>query len=194
MAFGLFALIKAGSYATKAAGILKSHGDAKARDEGNINSAKATAKRNNDLASRNFQIINEEQLAEMVANGQDKFDIAKEIRANKANALAARGGDGSLSSNSLKTSLQDIARDGLEVIARKDMNFGAKLRNLGIKRENITINTQGLNAQAFNQISLSASDTGTGLKLAGVGLQAFEDLGFKKSSSSGKVIPKWETN
>jgi hypothetical protein len=144
MAFGLGMMLNLGSYAVEAYSVARAHGDAVARDEGNIRKANATIKRNNELASRNFQLINEEELAVRVANGLDQFEIAKEIRKNKAAALAQRGGSGSLSSQSLEVSLTDVTRTGLEAATRHDLNFGAKLRNLGIERENITINTQGL--------------------------------------------------
>ncbi len=191
MAFGLGMMLDLGTYAIEAAGVVKGHADAVARDEGNIRKALATIKRNNQLAQRNFQLIGEEELAIKVANGLDAFEIAKEIRKNKASALAQRGGSGSLSSASLKASLNDIQRTGNEALSRHDLNFGARLRNIAIEKENITINTQGLNAQAYNQISLSSSDSATGLKLAGIGIDAFKELGFTRSTKTGKIIPRF---
>jgi len=190
MAFGLGMMLSLANYAIEAEGVAKGHADAVARDEGNIRRAQATVKRNNQLAERNFAIIGEEELAVRVANGLDAFEIAKEIRKNKASALAQRGGSGSLSSASLQATLTDVQRTGSEALHRHDLNFGAKLRNVSIEKQNITINTQGLNAQAYNQISLSSSDSATGLKLAGIGLKAFEDLGFTRSTKSGKIIPQ----
>ena len=150
--------------------ILGSFGTLLGRDERSIQQANAQAKRNNQLAERNYQLINEEQMATMVANGLDKFEIAKEIRRNKAQALARRGGTGSLSSASLQGSLNNIQREGSNAILRKDLNFGSKLRNLQIERDNVAIQTAGLNNQAFNQITQSADLLSTGLSLAGVNL------------------------
>ena len=191
MAFGLGMMLSLASYAVEAKGVADGHANAVARDEGNIRRANATVKRNNQLAERNFAIIGEEELAIRVANGLDSFEIAKEIRRNKASALAQRGGSGSLSSQSLQATLTDVQRKGSEALHRQDLNFGAKLRNVSIEKQNITINTTGLNNQAYNQLSLSSSDSATGLKLAGIGLNAVKDLGYTRSVKTGKLISRF---
>ncbi len=187
-------LIGGAGFALDAIGTIRNHNNRVSRDEASIAQAQQQVLRNNQLAERNFQLINEEKQAAMVANKLDKFDIAKQIRRNKASILAQRGGSGALSSASLQASLRNIDREGAEAIRRRELNFGNHLRNLGIEIENTTITTTGLNNQAFNNINLTASGTGTSLKLLSTGLNAFNKFGFTIDPKSGKYIPRWGSN
>ncbi len=150
----------------------------RASDNRSVRQAKAQAKLNNALAARNFQLINEEQMASMVAHNLDSFEIYKATRAKKAAALAARGG-GSLSSASLQASMNNIQRQGSLSQSRKNYNLGAKMRNLDIERGNVTISAHSLNNQAFNRITQKSNIIGTGLNLLTIGSKASRDPQFK---------------
>ena len=189
----LYDYLNTASFITNTAATFLEHQQNVRRDEGLIRQAKAQALQNNRLAERNLQLISEEQMVTMKAHGLDSFEIAKQIRAAQASELAKRGGDGALSSGALRGSLANIQRLGSEALYRKSLNFGRAYRNLNLEKENVSITTAGLNAQAFNQISLSTNGTGTTLKLLGTGLNSFRKYGFTVDPKTNKVIPKWES-
>ena len=175
------------NYTIKGAKAIKRNQDAYTNDIDSIRNAKAQALLNNQLAERNQGLISEQRIATMRAHGFDKFEIAKQIRAGKAATIAQRGGSGSLSSGALNASLANIQRIGSEALRRKELNFGMKLRNLEIESQNVYIGARTANQAAFNKITSTQSNLGTGLQLAQIGVGAIKDLGFEKNVITGET-------
>ena len=167
------------------------HGQAVAKDKATIAQYEAQVKMNNALAARNYQLINEQKMVTMAANGLDSFEIAKEIRRNKAAITAQRGGGGSLASGSLQASIANAQRQGSDAIYRKQFNLGRAMRNLDIEIDNVGINLSSINNQARNAVSLSSSATGTTLNLLSTGMNTFKNKAFKLDPSDGKMKYIW---
>jgi hypothetical protein len=186
MPLGFGEYLTLASYAMKGAGAIKRNQDAYTNDIDSIRNARAQTLLNNQLAERNQGLISEQRIATMRAHGFDKFEIAKQIRAGKAATIAQRGGSGSLSSGALNASLANIQRIGSEALRRKELNFGMKLRNLEIESQNVYIGARTANQAAFNKITSTQSNLGTGLQLAQIGVGAIKDLGFEKNETTGE--------
>ena len=170
---------------------ISAFGNALSNDRRSRSIAMAQARRNNQLAERNYQLINEEAMAEMVARGNDKFVLAREVRSAKASARVRMGEDGALSSQSMQKVFQDIEREGGYQAQEIDYNFGRRLRNLEIERQNNAITTAGLNAEAFNQITQSASIGSLVTGLSGLALSGLKEENFTLDVASGRTVPKF---
>jgi hypothetical protein len=164
-----------------------SHGQAVAKDKATIAQYEAQVKMNNALAARNYQLINEQKVVTMAANGLDSFEIAKEIRRNKAAIIAKRGGGGSLASGALQASIANAQRQGSDSIYRKQFNLGRAMRNLDIEIDNVGINLSSINNQARNAVSLSSSATGTVLNILKTGMNTFQTKAFKLNPANNKM-------
>jgi hypothetical protein len=179
--------IGAAVFGLQAFSTIMGYQNAKENDRRSLAFAKAQALRNNELAARNYELINEEEAAEMVAHGMGKFELAKSVRAAKATAAARMGGTGALSSRSLQAVFQNIERTGANQAVELDYNFGRHLRNLEIERVNNAITVGGLNAEAYNGITQSANLAGTALRLGGLALSSLPQT-YKLNPHTGQTV------
>jgi hypothetical protein len=152
-----------------------------------IDTANRQAALNNQLAYNSFLHINEEQ---MLTTAKRSFDVAaiyKQIRAAKATAMAqmeSQGGDSTIGSGLAR--IQNIQRQGLEALARKDLNFQTELNDFKTRRKNTTLETLSRNNQAFSGLTSVPDATGLVAQTIGLGIEKYTDLGYY-TGADGKI-------
>ena len=152
-----------------------------------IDTANRQAALNNQLAYNSFLHINEEQ---MLTTAKRSFDVAaiyKQIRAAKATAMAqmeSQGGDSTIGSGLAR--IQNIQRQGLEALARKDLNFQTELNDFKTRRKNTTLETLSRNNQAFSGLTSVPDATGLVDQTIGLGIEKYTDLGYY-TGADGKI-------
>lgn len=152
-----------------------------------IDTANRQAALNNQLAYNSFLHINEEQ---MLTTAKRSFDVAaiyKQIRAAKATAMAqmeSQGGDSTIGSGLAR--VQNIQRQGLEALARKDLNFQTELNDFKTRRKNTTLETLSRNNQAFSGLTSVPDATGLVAQTIGLGIEKYTDLGYY-TGADGKI-------
>jgi len=152
-----------------------------------IDTANRQAALNNQLAYNSFLHINEEQ---MLTTAKRSFDVAaiyKQIRAAKATAMAqmeSQGGDSTIGSGLAR--IQNIQRQGLEALARKDLNFQTELNDFKTRRKNTTLETLSKNNQAFSGLTSVPDATGLVAQTIGLGIEKYTDLGYY-TGADGKI-------
>jgi|TARA_R110000803_G_scaffold84295_1_gene150443 hypothetical protein len=125
---------------------------------------------NNRLAYNAHLSLNAQQSLEFSKFGFEKFELAKSIRSERAKveAIAASfGGSFGQQGGSFDATIINMNRHGSTALARKDFNFKILATNFNTKHENITLQTQSKNNQAFSGLSTGSSPLGTGLQIAG---------------------------
>ena len=144
-----------------------------------------------ETLARNRQLIGQELMLEMKAFGFDSNSIMKQTRAAKATALAKFGSSGSLGSQSLKMHVNNIARTGAEARRARYYNYGVRSKRLGVEAEGLLRATIAANKSA--NFLEAPSQTGLSLAHLGLGINAWEKVGFKKDPESGKSVPSFGT-
>ena len=144
-----------------------------------------------DTLARNRQLIGQELMLQMKASGFESFDIMKQTRAAKATALAKYGSSGSLGSQSLSMHVNNIARTGAEARRASSYNYGIRAKRLGVEAEGLLRATIAANKSA--NFLETPSQTGLSLAHLGLGINAWEKVGFKKDPESNKSVPSFGT-
>ena len=144
-----------------------------------------------DTLARNRQLIGQELMLQMKASGFESFDIMKQTRAAKATALAKYGSSGSLGSLSLSMHVNNIARTGAEARRASSYNYGVRAKRLGVEAEGLLRATIAANKSA--NFLETPSQTGLSLAHLGLGINAWEKVGFKKDPESNKSVPSFGT-
>ena len=144
-----------------------------------------------ETLARNRQLIGQELMLEMKAFGFDSNSIMKQTRAAKATALAKFGSSGSLGSQSLKMHVNNIARTGAEARRARYYNYGVRSKRLGVEAEGLLRATIAANKSA--NFLEAPSQTGLSLAHLGLGISAFDKVGFKKDPESNKSVPSFGT-
>tara|TARA_R110002167_G_scaffold123700_1_gene302747 strand:+ start:50 stop:646 length:597 start_codon:yes stop_codon:yes gene_type:complete len=141
--------------------------------------------------ARNQELIGQEKMLEMISFGFDSNLIFKQTRAAKATALAKFSSFGSLSSQSLNMHVNNIARAGAEARKVRSYNYGTRVNRLGVEAESLLRATIAANKSA--NFLEAPSSTGLSLANLGLGISAFNQVGFKKDPESGKSLPSFGT-
>ena len=152
-----------------------------------IDTANRQAALNNKLAYNSFLHINEEQMLTTAKRSFDVTAIYKQIRAAKATAMAqieSQGGDSTIGSGLAR--VQNIQRQGLEALARKDLNFQTELNDFKTRRKNTSLETLSKNNQAFSGLTSVPDATGLVAQTIGLGIEKYTDLGYY-TGADGKV-------
>tara|TARA_R100000700_G_C3177999_1_gene153475 strand:+ start:4530 stop:5114 length:585 start_codon:yes stop_codon:yes gene_type:complete len=152
-----------------------------------IDTANRQAALNNQLAYNSYLHINEEQMLTTVKRSFDVAAIYKKIRASKASAMAqmeSQGGDSTIGSGLAR--IQNIERQGLEALARKDLNFQTELNDFKTRRKNVSLETLSRNNKAFSGLTSIPDATGLVAQTIGLGIEKYTDLGYY-TDADGKV-------
>ena len=144
-----------------------------------------------ETLARNQELIGQELMLQMKASGFESFEIMKQTRAAKATALAKYGSSGSLGSQSLSMHVNNIARTGAEARRANSYNYGIRAKRLGVEAESLLRSTIAANKSA--NFLEAPSSTGLSLTNLGLGISAFDQVGFKKDPESGKSLPSFGT-
>lgn len=129
---------------------------------------------NNKLAYNAHLNLNQQQVLEMKKFGFDDFELKKSIRREQSKNAAIKASFGSSFGQqgaSFNATIQNISRHGFGALARKDLNFKAKIADFNTRHQNVTLETESKNNQAFSGLSTGGSALGTGLSILGTGLQ-----------------------
>ena len=129
---------------------------------------------NNQLAVNAHLNLNQQQVLEMKKFGFDDFELKKSIRREQSKNAAIKASFGNSFGQrgaSFDATIQNINRHGFGALARKDLNFKAKVADFNVRHQNVTLETQSKNNQAFSGLSTGGSVLGTGLSILGTGLQ-----------------------
>ena len=164
-------------FALSGASILhQSQVDSKRRHREIVN-ANRQASINNRLNFNAHSNLNEQQMLEMKKFGLDNFELKKKIRRERASDIAIAssfGGSFGQEGASRDAVSRNIQRQGLNALARKDLNYKTKLRDFEIRHKNVDLTTLGQNNAAFSNISSGPSAVATGLQLASSGLSIYD--------------------
>ena len=144
-----------------------------------------------ETLARNRQLIGQELMLQMKASGFESFDIMKQTRAAKATALAKYGSSGSLGSQSLSMHVNNIARTGAEARRARYYNYGVRSKRLGVEAEGLLRATIAANKSA--NFLEAPSQTGLSLANLGLGISAWQEVGFATDPKTGKSEPSWGT-
>ena len=125
---------------------------------------------NNRLGYNALLAVNEEQQREQEKLALDKFELQKSMQRALATQLA-RDGSVNKSGGSAESVVNNIYRQGLNALSRKDFNYETKLKNLQMQRDNIALQTASANNQALSGLKAIPSVTGLGLSIAGTAVQ-----------------------
>jgi len=126
---------------------------------------------NNRLGYNALLAVNEEEQREFEKLALDKFELQKSIQRALATQLA-RDGSALKSGGSAISVANNIERQGLNALHRKDFNFHTKLNNLKMQRKNIALQTASANNQLLGSLKGFPSQTGLGLSIGGTALQS----------------------
>ena len=126
---------------------------------------------NNRLGYNALLAVNEEEQREFEKLALDKFELQKSIQRALATQLA-RDGSALKSGGSAVSVANNIERQGLNALHRKDFNFHTKLDNLKMQRKNIALQTASANNQLLGSLKGFPSQTGLGLSIGGTALQS----------------------
>ena len=126
---------------------------------------------NNGLGYNALLAVNEEEQREFAKLALDKFELQKSIQRALATQLA-RDGSALKSGGSAQSVANNIERQGLNALHRKDFNFHTKLNNLKMQRKNIALQTASANNQLLGSLKGFPSQTGLGLSIGGTALQS----------------------
>jgi len=144
-----------------------------------------------ETLARNRQLIGQELMLEMKALGFDSRAIDKATRAKKKTALAKFGSSGSLGSQSLSMHVNNIARTGAEARRARYYNYGVRSKRLGVEAEGLLRATIAANKSA--NFLEAPSQTGLSLANLGLGISAWQEVGFATDPKTGKSEPSWGT-
>ena len=149
---------------------------------------------NNGLAYNYYLNINEEKMLENKKFRLDEFELNKQIRSVIATQLV-RDGSVLKSGGSAESVLNNIERQGLQALHRKDFNYQTKLKSLQTQRNNIALQTASANNQVLGSLKGVPSLTGLGLSIAGTALQSGVSYtkGLKDPTSKDKTITSTDT-
>ena len=125
---------------------------------------------NNRLGYNALLGVNEEEQREHEKLALDKFELQKSMQRALATQLA-RDGSANKSGGSAESVANNIMRQGLYALHRKDFNYDTKLKNLQMQRDNIALQTASANNQALSGLKAIPSVTGLGLSIAGTGIR-----------------------
>jgi|TARA_R110002020_G_scaffold475594_1_gene711160 hypothetical protein len=125
---------------------------------------------NNRLGYNALLGVNEEEQREYEKLALDKFELQKSMQRALATQLA-RDGSANKSGGSAESVANNIIRQGLNALHRKDFNYDTKLKNLQMQRNNIALQTASANNQALSGLKAIPSVTGLGLSIAGTAVQ-----------------------
>ena len=144
---------------------------------------------NNGLGYNALLAVNEAEQREFKKLALDKFELAKNLQAALATQLA-RDGSALKSGGSVENVANNIERQGLNALHRKDFNYQTKLKDLHIQRNNIALQTASANNQLLGTLKGLPSLTGLGLSITGTALQSGIRYakGLKDPTSKDKII------
>ena len=125
---------------------------------------------NNRLGYNALLAVNEEEQREFEKLALDKFELQKSVQRALATQLA-RDGSALKSGGSAESVANNIERQGLNALHRKDFNFHTKLNNLKMQRKNLALQTASANNQLLGSLKGFPSQTGLGLSIGGTALQ-----------------------
>ena len=144
---------------------------------------------NNRLGYNALLAVNEEQQREQEKLALDKFELQKSMQRALATQLA-RDGSVNKSGGSAESVVNNIYRQGLNALSRKDFNYETKLKNLQMQRDNIALQTASANNQALRGLKALPNATGLGLSIAGTGLRA----GQRYKAQTQGLTGAWGSN
>ena len=144
---------------------------------------------NNRLGYNALLAVNEEQQREQEKLALDKFELQKSMQRALATQLA-RDGSVNKSGGSAESVVNNIYRQGLNALSRKDFNYETKLKNLQMQRDNLALQTASANNQALRGLKALPNATGLGLSIAGTGLRA----GQRYKAQTQGLTGAWGSN
>ena len=144
---------------------------------------------NNRLGYNALLAVNEEQQREQEKLALDKFELQKSMQRALATQLA-RDGSVNKSGGSAESVVNNIYRQGLNALSRKDFNYETKLKNLQMQRDNLALQTASANNQAVRGLKALPNATGLGLSIAGTGLRA----GQRYKAQTQGLTGAWGSN
>ncbi len=152
--------------------------------------ANAQTALNNGLGYNALLAVNEEEQLEFKKLALDEFELHKSMQRALATQMA-RDGSVLKSGGSAESVLNNIERQGLQALHRKDFNYQTKLKSLQMQRNNIALQTASANNQVLGSLKGVPSLTGLGLSIAGTALQSGVSYtkGLKDPTSKDKRIP-----
>ena len=144
---------------------------------------------NNRLGYNALLAVNEEQQREQEKLALDKFELQKSMQRALATQLA-RDGSVNKSGGSAESVVNNIYRQGLNALSRKDFNYETKLKNLQMQRDNLALQTASANNKALSGLKALPNATGLGLSIAGTGLRA----GQRYKAQTQGLTGAWGSN
>ena len=144
---------------------------------------------NNRLGYNALLGVNEEEQREHEKLALDKFELQKSMQRALATQLA-RDGSVNKSGGSAESVVNNIYRQGLNALSRKDFNYETKLKNLQMQRDNLALQTASANNQALRGLKALPNATGLGLSIAGTGLRA----GQRYKAQTQGLTGAWGSN
>ena len=154
---------------------------------------------NNQLAFNAHLSLRQEEVLELNKYGLDTFELKKAIRRERAKSAATQTsfrGNSRDKGGSYGAVLANIERHGYNALARKDLNFQAKINDFQVKHKNVTLGAISQNNAAFSGLSTGGNLFGTTLSIAGSGLQLGMDRqkGLDAVKGSGTTKPTGGTS
>jgi len=147
------------------------------------------AHQRNETLRINEQLISEQKALEAKALGFDLRDIAMEARRAKASSLAQFSGQAGIDSQSFYAHNINISRQGAQARARRTLNYGTRVRRLDVEMVSKRRATVAANRSA--SFTLAPDTTGLALSQLGLGISAFEKVGFELDPKTGKQVPRF---
>ncbi len=156
----------------------------KEADRTNFSNIQTQAALNNQISTLNEKLINEDEIREMRAFGLDMAELARQsnelisgTKTSNPHAIGTRTGD---------ALIRNASAAGARARFVQKLNFGTKLRGLGIERLNNRLRTDATNTALFKQFKPAADIVKTGLQIASAGTGAAKQL-LAKKIETGRV-------
>lgn len=166
----------------------------KEADRANLSSLKTQIALNNQIATFNQGLINEDEIREMRAFGLDMAELSRQtvgaisgVKTSNPHAIGTRTGD---------ALIRNVAGAAARARFIKELNFGTKLRSLNIERLNLKLGGEARNVALTKRFKPQADIVKTGLQIASAGTQAVTDLAGKPGvgkSPTFKTTPRATT-
>lgn len=155
----------------------------KEADRANLNSLQTQIALNNQIATMNQGLINEDEIREMRAFGLDMAELSRQTRGaiagtrtSNPSAIGTRTGD---------ALIRNVAGTAARARFIKELNFGTKLRSLNIERLNLKLGGEARNVALTKKFKPQADIVKTGLQIASAGTEAVTSLAGKPGVGSG---------
>ncbi len=164
---------------------------AKEADRANLNSLKTQIALNNQIATLNQELVNEDEIREMRSFGLDMAELSRQtvgaisgVKTSNPNAIGTRTGD---------ALIRNVAGAASRARFIKELNFGTKLRSLNIERLNLKLGGEARNVALTKKFKPQADIVKTGLQIAQSGTEATTSLAGAPNTKTGEAPKSFRT-